>query len=394
MSNGTAREVFFAFLRLGLTAFGGPIAHFVYFREQFVVRRNWLSERQFGQLLTLCQFLPGPGSSKLGFTLGLLRAGWPGALAAFIGFTAPSALLLFGFAALLPIFSGAMGQAILHGLKLVALSVVSFGLIGMTRSLCPDLARRLIAIMAAVILLSTGQAWSQLLVVGLGALFGALVCRNVRPDFESDFAVPYGTRGGWLLLGGFVVLLVCLPVAAHKQHELLGYADAFFRTGALAFGGGHVVLPLLQDAVVKPGWISSADFLAGYGAAQAVPGPMFALSAYLGARLPGSNGGLLGASVALIATFLPGFLLAAGILPLWRALALHPIAARAIAGICAAVVGMLAAALYDPLWVSAVHAPSDVLVAALGLLVLVRWPTAALPVVFLCVVLSVGFTMI
>jgi chromate transporter len=287
-----------------------------------------------------------------------------------------------------------MGQAILHGLKLVALSVVAFGLIGMTRSLCPDLSRRLIAIMAAVILLSIGQAWAQLLVVGLGALSGALVCRSVRPDFESDFAVPFGTRTGWLLITGFVVLLVCLPVAAQKQQGLLAYADAFFRTGALAFGGGHVVLPLLQNAVVKPGWISSADFLAGYGAAQAVPGPMFALSAYLGARLPGSNGGLLGAVIALIATFLPGFLLAAGILPLWRTLALHPIAARAIAGICAAVVGMLAAALYDPLWVSAVHAPSDVLVAALGLLVLTRWSTAALPVVFLCVALSVAFNLI
>ena len=393
MGNGTAREVFFAFLRLGLTGFGGPIAHFVYFRQHFVVRRNWVTERQFGQLLTLCQFLPGPGSSKLGFTLGLLRAGWPGAIAAFVGFTTPSALLLFGFAALLPMFSGAIGQATLHGLKLVALSVVAFGLVGMTRSLCPDFARRLIAIAAAVILLSIGQAWAQVLVVGFGALCGALVCRNVRPDFESDFSVPYGKRTAWLLIAGFAVLLVGLPLAAHRQHGLLEYANAFFRTGALAFGGGHVVLPLLQEAVVKPGWISSADFLAGYGAAQAVPGPMFTLSAYLGARLPGSDGGVLGALVALIATFLPGFLLAAGILPLWRALVLHPIAARAIAGICAAVVGMLAAVLYDPLWVGAVHAPSDVLIAALGFLVLTRWPTAALLVVLLCVAGSIAFTL-
>jgi len=394
VSNGTAREVFFAFLRLGLTAFGGPIAHFVYFRQQFVEARNWVSERQFGQLLTLCQFLPGPGSSKLGFTLGLLRAGWPGAIAAFVGFTTPSALLLFGFAALLPMLSGAVGQAALHGLKLVALSVVAFGLIGMMRSLCPDLARRLIAIVAAAILLSIGQAWAQLLVVGLGALCGAIVCRNVHPDFEGDFAVAFRPRTAWLLLGGFVALLVCLPLAAHRYQGIFEYAEAFFRTGALAFGGGHVVLPLLQDAVVKPGWISSADFLAGYGAAQAVPGPMFALSAYLGARLPGSDGGVLGALVALVATFLPGFLLAAGILPLWRALALHPIAARAIAGICAAVVGMLAAALYDPLWVSTVHAPGDVLVATLGFLVLTCWPASALVVVFMCVALSLAFGLI
>jgi len=394
VSNGSAREVFFAFLRLGLTAFGGPIAHFVYFRQQFVEARNWVNERQFGQLLTLCQFLPGPGSSKLGFTLGLLRAGWPGAVAAFVGFTTPSALLLFGFAALLPMLSGAVGQAALHGLKLVALSVVAFGLIGMMRSLCPDLARRLIAIVAAAILLSIGQAWAQLLVVGLGALCGALACRNIHPDFEGDFAVPFRPRIAWLLLGGFVALLVCLPLAARRYQGIFEYAEAFFRTGALAFGGGHVVLPLLQDAVVKPGWISSADFLAGYGAAQAVPGPMFALSAYLGARLPGSEGGMLGALVALVATFLPGFLLAAGILPFWRALALHPIAARAIAGICAAVVGMLAAALYDPLWVSTVHAPGDVLVAMLGFLVLTCWPASALVVVFMCVALSVAFGLI
>ena len=394
MSKGTTREVFFAFLRLGLTAFGGPIAHFVFFRQQFVVRRNWVTERQFGQLLTLCQFLPGPGSSKLGFTLGLLRAGWPGAIAAFVGFTTPSALLLFGFATLLPMFSGAVGEAALHGLKLVALSVVAFGLIGMTRSLCPDLARRLIAIVAVAILLSIAQAWAQLLVVGLGALCGAVVCRNVRPDFEGDFVVPFGKPTAWLLMASFALMLVSLPLAAHTHQGFLMYAAAFFRTGALAFGGGHVVLPLLQDAVVKPGWISSADFLAGYGAAQAVPGPMFALSAYLGARLPGGDGGVIGAMIALIATFLPGFLLAAGILPIWRTLALHPIAARAIAGICAAIVGMLAAALYDPLWVSAVHSPSDVLVAALGFLVLIRWPAAALPVVVLCVALSVGLALL
>ncbi|HYA65942.1 MAG TPA: chromate efflux transporter, partial [Burkholderiaceae bacterium] len=343
MGKGSVREVFFAFLHLGLTCFGGPIAHFAFFRQQFVERRKWISEVQFGHLLTLCQFLPGPGSSKLGFALGLLRAGWPGAIAAFVAFTAPSALLLFGFAAVLPTLSGAVGQAAVHGLKLVALSVVAFGLFGMTRALCPDLVRRLIAILAAAIVLSIGQAWAQLLVVVLGAACGATLCRNVRPNFEGDFAVPFGAVTAWMLLASFTMLLLLLPLAAHAYAGVFAYAEAFFRTGALAFGGGHVVLPLLQDAVVKPGWISSADFLAGYGAAQAVPGPMFALSAYLGARLPGGDGGLLGASVALVATFLPGFLLVAGILPLWRALALHPVAARAIAGVCGAVVGMLAA---------------------------------------------------
>jgi len=394
MVKGSVREVFFAFLYLGLTCFGGPIAHFAYFRQQFVERRGWVTERQFGQLLTLCQFLPGPGSSKLGFALGLLRAGWPGAIAAFVAFTTPSALLLFSFAALLPMLSGAIGQAALHGLKIVAVSVVAYGLIGMARTLCPDFVRRVIAIAAAASMLSLGQSWAQPLVVVLAAAFGALACRGVHPDFEGEFAVPYGPSTAWLLLAAFTLLLVCLPLAAHGHPGLLRYAEAFFRTGALAFGGGHVVLPLLQDAVVKPGWVSSADFLAGYGAAQAVPGPMFALSAYLGARLPGSDGGLLGASVALVATFLPGFLLAAGMLPLWRALALHPVAARSVAGVCAALVGMLAAALYDPLWVGAIRAPRDVFVAAVGFLMLVRWRASALLVVFLCVALSILLTLI
>jgi len=382
-------EIFRAFLGMGLTCFGGPVAHFVLFRREFVERRNWVSDSQFGQLLTMAQFLPGPGSSKLGFVLGLLRGGWPGAIAAFVAFTLPSALLLFGFAALLPMLSGTVGEAAVHGLKLVALSVVTFGLAPMSRSLCPDLARQLIAAVAACVVLVFSQAWTQLLVVLMGALAGAVLCRNVHPSFEGDFALRYRSFAGAVLLLAFLVLLIGLPLAAARDQGMLRYADAFFRTGALAFGGGHVVLPLLQDAVVKPGWISSADFLAGYGAAQAVPGPMFAIAAYLGARLPGTDGGLTGALVALVATFLPGFLLVSGILPFWRSLARHPIAARAIAGVSAVVVGLLVAALYDPLWVSAVHAPIDVLVAAIGVLLLARWKTSALLVVLFCVSASV-----
>lgn len=382
-------EIFRVFLRLGLTSFGGPMAHFVLFRREFVERRAWLDDHQYGQLLTLAQALPGPGSSKLGFVIGLLRGGWTGALAAFAGFTLPSALLLFGFAALLPLLSGAVGQAMLHGLKLVALSVVAYGLVGMSRSLCPDAPRRLIAVVATALVLVIGQAWVQLLVVALGAAAGAVLCRSVRPSPAGEFALRYGRRTAALLLLLFALLLVGLPLGAALSDGPIRHADAFFRCGALAFGGGHVVLPLLQDAVVKPGWISSADFLAGYGAAQAVPGPMFALSAYLGARLPGADGGLLGATIALVATFLPGFLLVAGALPYWRSLAAHPQAARAIAGTSAAVVGLLAAALYDPLWISAVHAPTDVLIAAAGWRVLARWRASALVVVMLCVAASV-----
>ncbi len=393
-SRASAGEVFGAFLRLGLTAFGGPVAHFVLFRREFVERRRWLSEAEFGQLLTLAQSLPGPGSSKLGFVIGLLRAGWPGALAAFAAFTLPSALLLFGFAAAVPLLSGALGQAALHGLKLVALAVVAFGLVGMSRALCPDLTRRLIALGAAAIVLLVGQPWVQLLVVGLGAVIGAFACRAVQPGAVGAFELRYGRRGGAILVASFFVLLVALPVGGALFAGPLRYADAFFRTGALAFGGGHVVLPLLQDAVVKPGWIPAADFLAGYGAAQAVPGPMFALCAYLGALLPGPGGGAAGAAIALVATFLPGFLLVSGMLPYWRALAAHPRAARAIAGTSAVVVGLLAAALYDPVWVSAVRTPSDVLIAAVGWLVLARWQASALVVVALCVALSMARTLL
>jgi chromate transporter len=389
-----AVEIFLVFLKLGLTSFGGPIAHFVYFRREFVERRAWLDEQQYGQLVTLVQALPGPGSSKLGFVIGLLRGGWPGALAAFVGFTLPSALLLFGFAALLPMLSGGVGQAALHGLKLVALSVVAFGLVGMSQALCPDTSRRIIAAVAVALVLAVGAAWVQLLVICLGAAAGAVVCRAVRPSPGAEFALGYGRPTAAVLLVVFLLLLVGLPLGAARYPGPIQYAEAFFRTGALAFGGGHVVLPLLQDAVVKPGWISSADFLAGYGAAQAVPGPMFALSAYLGARLPGAGGGMPGACIALVATFLPGFLLVAGVLPYWRNFAAHPVAARAIAGTSAAVVGLLAAALYDPLWVSAVHAPADVLIAIAGWLVLARWQASALTVVLLCVAASVGVSLL
>ncbi len=380
---------------MGLVAFGGPIAHFVAFRREFVERRGWVSERQFGQLLTLSQFLPGPGSSKLGFAIGLLRGGWLGALAAFLAFTLPSALLLFAFAALMPYFAGPTGQAVLHGLKLVALSVVSYGLVGMVRSLCPDTPRRLLAVAAALAVLFDKQGTAQIWAVVLGAVGGALLCRDVHPDFSGELRVRYGQRAGIAFLAVFLVLLVGLPWAAHLTgRDGLHYAEAFFRTGALAFGGGHVVLPLLQDTVVAPGWISRADFMAGYGAAQAVPGPMFALSAYLGARLPGPDGGWIGACIALAATFLPGFLLIIGMLPFWNRFAAHPHAARAIAGVSASVVGLLGAALYDPVWLTAVQAPSDVLIAAAAVFALLRWNVSALAVVGYCVAASVLRTLI
>jgi chromate transporter len=389
--SGSVAEVFAAFLKLGLTSFGGPIAHLGYFRRELVEHRKWVSDSQFGQLLALCQFLPGPASSQLGFSLGLLRAGWGGGLAAFAAFTLPSALLLFAFAALLPWLSGATGSAAIHGLKLVALSVVAQGVMGMTRQLCPDAPRATIAaIAAAILLVSTGHAWVQLLVVVLGAVAGPIVCRQVEPAAGSSFHLRYGPEVGWTLLGLFMLLLAGLPVLSHGRDGLFVVAEAFYRAGALVFGGGHVVLPLLQETVVEPGWISRDEFLAGYGAAQAVPGPMFTLAAYLGARLPGGEGGLVGAAVALGAIFLPGLLLVAGVLPLWRALVGHPLAACMIAGINAAVVGLLAAALYDPVWTSAVRGPVDVAIALVGFALLVAWRASPLFIVLWCVAASVA----
>lgn len=387
---GSASEVFSAFLKLGLTSFGGPIAHLGYFRREFVEQRNWVSDSQYAQLLALCQFLPGPASSQLGFSLGLLRAGWAGALAAFIAFTLPSALLLFAFAALLPQLSGTAGSAAIHGLKLVALAVVAQGVLGMTRQLCPDVPRMTIAALAAVVLLVSGQAWMQLVVVALGAVAGFTLRHDVQPVSGGGLGLRYGPALGWGLVAVFLVLLFGLPLAARGGDGLIAVTDAFYRAGALVFGGGHVVLPLLEETVVKPGWISPDEFLAGYGAAQAVPGPMFTLAAYLGARLPGAEGGIIGAGIALAAIFLPGFLLVAGVLPIWRAIAGRPRAARAVAGINAAVVGLLGAALYDPVWTSAVRGPADLAIALVGFTLLVAWRASALLVVVWCVVASVA----
>lgn len=393
-SAGTAAEVFAVFLKLGLTSFGGPIAHLGYFRRELVERRRWLDDGRFAQLLAICQFLPGPASSQLGFTLGLLRAGWSGALAAFAAFTLPSAVLLLLFAAVLPRLTGAVGGAALHGLKLVALAVVAHGLLGMARTLCPDHRRRAIAVAAAGLVLLTGQAWMQLLAIALGAAAGLALCRGVPALSAAGLAPGYGRTAGGVLLAIFAVLLAALPLAGFAAGGLLAVAEAFYRAGALVFGGGHVVLPLLEESVVRPGWLAVDEFLAGYGAAQAVPGPMFTLATYLGARLPGEMGGITGAAVALGAIFLPGFLLVAGILPFWRQLTAHPLAAGAVAGVNAAVVGLLGAALYNPVWTSAVRGPLDLAIAVVGFALLTRWRGTALLVVLWCVIAAIAATLL
>ena len=385
---GTAREVFAVFLRLGLTSFGGPIAHIGYFHRELVERRRWIAESEYGQLLGLSQFLPGPASSQLGFSLGMLRAGWPGALAAFVAFTLPSAVLMVAAASLLPRASGSVGLAAVHGLKLVALAVVAQGVLAMARRLCTDRPRIVIAMLSAGLLIVVDPAWTQMLVVALGGIAGYAFCRAAPGEAAPPDRPPSRPAPAWIWLGLFALLVFGLPIAARTAGGPLVYVDAFTRAGALVFGGGHVVLPLLEESVVRPGWISQDTFLAGYGAAQAVPGPMFTLAAYLGASLPGAAGGIGGAAVALVAIFLPGLLLVAGILPAWRAIAARPGAARVVAGVNAAVVGLLAAALYDPVWTGAVRGPLDVAIALVGFAFLSRRGASAIHVVAWCVAAS------
>ena len=370
---GKARKpsaVFWAFLKLGVTSFGGPIAHLGYFRHEFVERRRWLDDRQFAELLALCQFLPGPASSQLGFAVGLTQAGPLGALAAFVAFTLPSAALLFAFASLLPALEGPLSDAAIHGLKIVALAVVAHGLVGMARSLAPDWQRVLIALLAVTLMLGAGSAWMQIAVILTGGIAGFVLCRTADAHRGKPVDTGIGRRTGLVLLAVFLVLLAGLPTLATGGNPSVATADAFYRAGALVFGGGHVVLPLLEETVVAPGWVNADEFLAGYGAAQAVPGPMFTLASYLGALLPGASGGLTGALLATVAIFLPGFLLLAGILPFWQNLSRRPAAARIIAGVNAAVVGLLGAALYDPVLTSAATGIVDLLIAALAFIAL------------------------
>ena len=372
-------EVLTIFLQLGLTSFGGPAAHLGYFRTAFVQRRQWLSDAQYADLVALCQFLPGPASSQVGMALGQLRAGSWGALAAWLGFTLPSALLLIGLALGLSQLEGAPQGAlagVLHGLKLVAVAVVAQAVWGMGRSLCPDRVRAALALGAAALATALPGTGTQLLVIALGALVGASALRLTVPaGHVADRApLPVGIsrRTGAALLLLCAALGVGLGWLAHASGAPLWQASAvFYQAGALVFGGGHVVLPLLQSGVVAPGWIDSDAFLAGYAAAQAVPGPLFTLAAYLGAVLPlGPLTGWAGGLLALVAIFAPAALLVLGALPFWAALRSAPLAQRVLAGVNAAVVGLLLAALYDPVWTSAIVRPQDFALALLYLALL------------------------
>lgn len=386
---GTASEVLLAFLKLGLTSFGGPIAHLGYLREEFVARRGWLDEARFAQLLVVCQFLPGPASSQMGFAIGLFRGGWGGAIAAFVAFTLPSALLLFGFASLTPYLGHGLGTAALHGLKLVAVVVVAHGLLGMGRQLAPDAPRALLAFAAAALLLFTGNAWMQLIVIVLGGLLGLWLCRQVSAPSVAVFPVPHGPRCAAVFLALFLVGLAAALLVPDLDLPGAALAAAFYKAGALVFGGGHVVLPLLEQSVVEPGWVAPETFLAGYGAAQAVPGPMFSFAAFLGAEASSGLPTVVASAIALLAIFLPGFLLLLAVLPVWSRLAGKPWAAPVMAGVNAAVVGLLAAAFYDPVLTGGIRGIADAAIALAGFAMLAMGRISALWIVLWCVSASI-----
>lgn len=383
-SKGSPGEVFRVFLKLGLTSFGGPIAHLGYYRSELVVRRKWINETNYGDLIALCQFLPGPGSSQIGFSLGVLRGGGIlGGLAAWIGFTTPSALIMLAFALWASSFSGLIAQGFLHGLQLVAVAVIAQAIWGMTRALTPDRARAGIALAAITIVAFLGGSIGQVAAIALGALAGLRLCRADPPAISGFLSFPVSRRNGFIALGLFALLFVVPPFFAARGHQTFALFDAFYRSGALVFGGGHVVLPLLQAAVVKPGWVTNTAFVAGYGVAQAIPGPVFAFAAYLGAVVTPAPSGIGGAILALIAIFLPGLLLVYGMLPFWDRLRSRQTAQAAMRGANAAVVGILATALYNPVWKHAVRTDIDFALAVAGFLLLAVWRSPAWFVVVL-----------
>lgn len=371
-----------AFARLGCTAFGGPVAHLGYFHEEFVRRRGWISEKEYADLVALCQFLPGPASSQVGFAIGLKQAGLAGGMAAWLTFTAPSVILMIGFAFGLNAIGSVADAGWLIGLKLAAVAVVANALWGMATQLCPDRTRAALALLAAALLLISGGPLCQPMVIALGAAAGWLLLRQKAEATVTQQPRPAtSSRMGWVWLLAFVLLLAGLPIlAVIMDSEVLAVLDAFYRAGSLVFGGGHVVLPLLDNLIVVSGWLSADSFLAGYGAAQALPGPLFAFSAFLGSAMQVGPGGVAGGLLALGAIYLPSLLLVLGAMPYWERLRHSAHASAALAGANAAVVGLLLAALYDPVWISAVTSPARFAFALLvfGLLRLSKLPVWAI----------------
>lgn len=382
---GTWIEVLAVFFRLGLTSFGGPVAHLGYFREEFVAKRRWLDDRTYADLVALCQFLPGPASSQVGIAIGLSRAGYAGAFAAWTGFTLPSAIALVAFAYGVDALGGLGGSGWLHGLKVAAVAVVAQAVLGMMRTLTPDRDRATIAVVTAIVILALPSAWALVGMILFGGIVGVMLLRGDAPTDHVSLPLPIGRRAGGVFLVIFFVLLAGLPLlaAATSSHGIQLF-DAFYRAGSLVFGGGHVILPLLQEAVVPPGWVGNDLFLAGYGAAQAVPGPLTTFAAYLGAIMKPEPSGMAGAALCLVAAFVPSFLLVFGALPFWEELRRRSAAQAALRGVNAAVVGILLAALYDPVWTSGITSAADFALGAGAFLLLFMWKTPPWLVVVLC----------
>jgi len=391
--SGSPLEVLLAFAKLGVSCFGGPIAHIGYFREEFVIRRRWIDEPAFADLVALCQFLPGPASSQVGFSIGLMRGGYLGGLAAWTAFTLPSAVLLVLFAYGANALQGPIGAGFLHGLKLVAVAIVAQAVWGMARTLCPDRERASIAVIATLIILLSSSSVAQIGAIGLGGIAGLWLCRTAPPEakVEGHMSVPVSRPVGLLALAAFFLLLGALPLLDALSHwQGLALFNAFYRSGALVFGGGHVVLPLLREATVTPRWVSDDAFLAGYGAAQAVPGPLFTFAAYLGAVMKSPPNGIAGAAISLIAIFLPGILVLMGTLPFWETFRRRSDAQSIMRGVNAAVVGLLGAALYNPVWTSSVKTPADFGLALVGFVLLAVWRAPPLVVVALGALGGIG----
>jgi len=372
-------QIFLAFLHLGLTSFGGPTAHIGYFRETFVARRKWLTDQAYADLVALCQFLPGPASSQIGFAIGLKRGGWGGGLAAWLGFTMPSAIVLIVFGLTVTGWRGIGDDSWMRGLQIAAVVVIAKAVYSMAQSLCPDRLRATLAIASAAVVLAWPGTVAQLGVILMGGLIGWWLISS------KEFAVGDGPRGkqhagsriGWVPLSVFLVLLLGLPpLAAASGNELLMAISGFYRTGSLVFGGGHVVLPLLQVETVVPGYVSPENFLAGYGAAQAVPGPLFTFAAYLGSVMTIGPSAPITGMLCLVAVFLPSLLLVGGLLPLWEQMQTNTALRRALAGTNAAVVGLLGAALYRPAWTGSIAGVEDFvfLLGVAAVLIVWRWP--------------------
>jgi chromate transporter len=373
----TTIQVFKIFLRLGLTSFGGPMAHIGYFHDEFVTRRRFLSEDAYADLVALCQFLPGPASSQVGIAIGITQAGIRGALAAWAGFTLPSALALIMFGYGVNTWHSAVAHAgWLHGLKVVAVVVVALAIWGMAKSLTPDQPRGTIAILAAALVLVWPSAWGQIIAILAGGLFGMLFLKTDTISGHSVLHIPIGHASAIFCICMFAVLLFGVPLLAGLVHShTVELIDSFYRTGSLVFGGGHVVLPLLQTAVVSPGWVSKDLFLAGYGAAQAVPGPLFTFSAYLGTVMQPAPSGWLGGAICLMAIYVPSFLLLMGTLPFWGVLRTEKAVRCALMGVNAAVVGLLLAAFYNPVWTSGILSVNDFILGLIAFGLLSIWKT-------------------